>query len=345
MTSICLPNSPASSSSLLFPIDSDCSYKIVKELGDGGQGTVFAALTPRRQHEIAIKVHHKGNEFFANSQNEASVLKLLQECPYFVRYKGDFFLKLPEEEKEGKQHAILMEKFSQTLAIRNKTSSFSIHQILNIAQQALEALQFLQSKHLIHGDLNPQNLSYENNQLIIADMGSALTPEMIHPHRVTQNRWYRSPECLHEQPYDSSIDIWSLGATLFELYTGEFLFPSRGEDNLQSLADHHHLISVNVGQLPYSNPTFPPPSKETQTYAKQLMQNHQINRFQPVWYQRIHGATTKRKFDKNAAEIAIRLIDPMLQIDPKLRIKPDAALELISKLKQYLPEAEEKLSQ
>lgn len=49
------------------------------------------------------------------------------------------------------------------------------------------------------------------------------------------SRFYRAPEILLGCPYDTKIDIWSLGCTLYELYTGKILFPGRNNNDMMKL--------------------------------------------------------------------------------------------------------------
>lgn len=47
------------------------------------------------------------------------------------------------------------------------------------------------------------------------------------------SRFYRAPEVILGVPYDYSVDMWSIGCTLYELYTGKILFA--GDSNNQML--------------------------------------------------------------------------------------------------------------
>jgi serine/threonine-protein kinase PRP4 len=47
------------------------------------------------------------------------------------------------------------------------------------------------------------------------------------------SRFYRAPEVILGIPYDYSVDMWSIGCTLYELYTGKILFT--GDSNNQML--------------------------------------------------------------------------------------------------------------
>jgi serine/threonine-protein kinase PRP4 len=49
------------------------------------------------------------------------------------------------------------------------------------------------------------------------------------------SRFYRAPEIILGLPYDYAIDTWSIGCTLFELYTGKILFPGRSNNQMLRL--------------------------------------------------------------------------------------------------------------
>ncbi len=49
------------------------------------------------------------------------------------------------------------------------------------------------------------------------------------------SRFYRAPEIILGLSYDTKIDIWALGCTLFELFTGKILFPGRNNNEMIKL--------------------------------------------------------------------------------------------------------------
>jgi serine/threonine-protein kinase PRP4 len=71
--------------------------------------------------------------------------------------------------------------------------------------------------------------------LKICDLGSAcdISESAITPYLVS--RFYRAPEIILGLPYDYAIDTWSIGCTLFELYTGKILFPGRSNNQMLRL--------------------------------------------------------------------------------------------------------------
>lgn len=81
-------------------------------------------------------------------------------------------------------------------------------------------------------------MNEQRNILKICDLGTAidrsdaatahneLTPYLV-------SRFYRAPEIILGVPYDYAVDVWSIGCTLYELYTGKILFT--GDSNNQML--------------------------------------------------------------------------------------------------------------
>ena len=70
------------------------------------------------------------------------------------------------------------------------------------------------------------------NMLKICDLGSAsdVSENEITPYLVS--RFYRAPEIILGMPYDYAIDVWSVGCTLYELYTGKILFAGRTNNQM-----------------------------------------------------------------------------------------------------------------
>lgn len=86
---------------------------------------------------------------------------------------------------------------------------------------------------LIHCDLKPENILLRTLQapsIKLVDFGSACHEKQT-VYTYIQSRFYRSPEVLLGLPYNSSIDMWSLGCIAVELFLGLPLFPGTSEYN------------------------------------------------------------------------------------------------------------------
>jgi serine/threonine-protein kinase PRP4 len=121
----------------------------------------------------------------------------------------------------------------------------SILAVRRYATQLFTALSHLKRNHVLHADLKPDNILVDktHQNIIVADFGSALWANDSSDCKISQllvSRFYRPPEVIVGLPYDCSVDVFSAGCVLFELYTGQVLFP--GIDNNDMLRLMQQLL-------------------------------------------------------------------------------------------------------
>ena len=105
----------------------------------------------------------------------------------------------------------------------------------SFAIQIFESLKFLGDRGILHCDLKPPNIllvGSDLTQIKIIDFGSSryeTDNNILGEDSTLQTRWYRAPEIILGMPYDNSIDMWSAGCILAELFMCGHLFP--GQDD------------------------------------------------------------------------------------------------------------------
>ena len=122
--------------------------------------------------------------------------------------------------------------------------NFQKKQIVSISKDLFEGLKYLKSNNIIHADLKPENIFHDNSaqNAVISDFGLSLYNLSLKYNTNVQTVWYRSPEVLFNIYFDFAIDIWSLGATIYELVTNKELFKARTSENL--LVRFHEILGI-----------------------------------------------------------------------------------------------------
>lgn len=250
-------------------------FVLLKEVGRGAFGQVVLArdtqnvsLDSKQAHassDVAIKILRASELTAASGRKEVSVLsKLMSSDPqdrhFCVRMLDHF---------EFRGHVcIVFEQLSLNLrqildeyGIKHgKRVGISMDAVRVYGRQVFYALSLLESVGIVHGDLKPDNLlvSEDRRRVKLADFGTALyladTAGGVSVEHGT--RFYRAPEVILEcTPVGYSIDVWALGCTMFEMFTGYVLFPgSTNNEMLKLMMDargavpRKFLARVNAGQ-------------------------------------------------------------------------------------------------
>jgi serine/threonine protein kinase len=100
--------------------------------------------------------------------------------------------------------------------------------ILSFTHQLIKAVLALHNLNIIHRDIKPSNVlyDYEKDKVVLCDFDLSSMERSLGHHIIVGTDSFIAPEILaHASPYDRTIDLWSLGATL-----GSLLFKTREID-------------------------------------------------------------------------------------------------------------------
>ncbi|XP_043824239.1 dual specificity tyrosine-phosphorylation-regulated kinase 4 [Dromiciops gliroides] len=219
-------------------------YEVLEMIGKGSFGQVAKCLDHKNNELVALKIIRNKKRFHHQALVELKILEALRrkdkDNTYNVVHMKDFFY--------FRNHlCITFELLGINLYELMKNNSFqgfSLSVIRRFTLSVLKCLQMLYVEKIIHCDLKPENIVlYQRGHVSVKviDFGSSCY-EHQRVYTYIQSRFYRSPEVILGQPYDTAIDMWSLGCILAELYTGYPLFA--GENEVEQLACIMEVLGV-----------------------------------------------------------------------------------------------------
>jgi len=213
----------------------DGRYHVQTNLGRGMFAAVVRATELSTKKLVAIKIIRNNDTMKKAGLKEIEILEKLNEADpadkkHIVRLQRHF---------EHKGHLCMVFE-NLSLNLREVLKKFgrdvgiNISAIRHYAYQMFLGLSLMKKCNILHADLKPDNIliSENRNLLKICDLGSAsdTSENEITPYLVS--RFYRAPEIILGMPYDCAIDVWSIGCTLYELYTGKILFTGRSNNQM-----------------------------------------------------------------------------------------------------------------
>lgn len=215
----------------------DDRYEVQARLGKGVFSEVVRAKDVRTGNLVAIKIIRNDEILRKAGVKEIEMLeKLLEQDPddkrHCIRLERTF----------DHKHHLCMVFEHLSINLREVLKKFGrdvglhLKAVRSYAQQMFIALSLLRKCNIVHADIKPDNMLVNENRTVlkICDLGSAADIlECEVPAGLLVSRFYRAPEIMLGIPHDYGIDMWAIGCTLFELYTGKILFT--GRDNNQML--------------------------------------------------------------------------------------------------------------
>lgn len=211
-------------------------YSPVKLIGSGTFGSVCSAMDSTLQSKVAIK---KINDV---SSDPLEGKRVIREIKLLSHFDHPNIVKLIDvvdcSPKTTVQDICLVMEYvpSDLRRVIRSSTQLSPSHIAFISYQVLCGILALHSANVVHRDLKPSNILINAScRAKICDFGLARgilqEDELLTEYVVT--RWYRAPELIVKRDYDASIDMWSLGCVIAEMFTGKALF--RGDNYVDQL--------------------------------------------------------------------------------------------------------------
>jgi len=221
-------------------------YRILGKLGAGAMATVFKAKQLNLDRFVAIKVLPR--KFSANAQ---FIERFYAEGRAAAQLNHPNIVQAYDVGKAGEYHYFVMEFVDGRTVYDDivKHKRFTEAEAIGIMVQVAEALQHAHEKGLVHRDVKPKNIMITKEGVVkLADMGLARAISDKEAAEAESGKafgtpYYISPEQIRgERDIGPPADIYSLGATLYHMVTGNVPFDAKSPSSVM----HKHLKSALV---------------------------------------------------------------------------------------------------
>ncbi len=231
-------------------------FVLQEEVHRGGMAVLFSAMHPDHDLPILLKIPRVGRnqpvESLIAFETESNILAAL-DTPFVPKFLGAGNL--------ARHPYIAMQRIDGKPldALIKEKGRFPIDEAVKIAAALAQAVQALHMQHTIHLDLKPENILVgADGKITLIDFGlahHAHFPDLLaeQMRKGVGSAPYVSPEQIMGIREDSRSDIFSIGAILYEMLTGELPF-----DNPQSMGGLRKRLWAQPDPLRMHRPEIPP---------------------------------------------------------------------------------------
>lgn len=197
-------------------------FEILEKLGQGGMGVVYKALDTKLNRTVALKflpVEMSGDATakarFIQEAQAASSLDHANICTIFE----------VGETEDGKLFIAMAYYEGETLKYLLDGSRQSVERIQSVGAQLARALSRAHRAGMTHRDVKPANIMLtRDNEVKLLDFGLAKLADgndLTVMGSTVGTAAYMSPEQMRGDEVTAAADVWSMGAVLYELATGQ----------------------------------------------------------------------------------------------------------------------------
>jgi serine/threonine protein kinase/Tol biopolymer transport system component len=226
-------------------------YKVIEELGRGGMGTVYHAVDPLLERDVAIKVLHP-----QKLVKKAALDRFLREARIAAKLDNPYIIKVYDIGSENNLYHIVMEfvrgeTLRDIISARESVNDIDIDLMVQYFWQICRALDYAHEMKIIHRDIKPENILVTDvGRIKVMDLGLAVLEDanpLTSTGDVLGTFSYFSPEQARGERADPRSDIYSLGIVFFEMLTNEP--PFKAQSPSEMIQKHLYMNPPSILEL------------------------------------------------------------------------------------------------
>jgi serine/threonine-protein kinase len=215
----------------------DGRYQLIRQMANGGMASIYEAIDTRLDRKVAVKIMHAHL-----AQDEQFVERFIREAKAAAALSHPNIVAVQDQgwNQSGTPAIFLVMEMIEGHTLRdylNEQGKLSISDGVKFLLPVLSALGAAHKLGIVHRDIKPENiLISKEGRVKIADFGLAKGPLLgstmtAESSVILGSVSYLSPEQVQRGIADSRSDVYSIGITAFEIFTGKK--PFEGAEPIQ----------------------------------------------------------------------------------------------------------------
>ena len=213
-------------------------------LGQGAFSTIYLYKNKITQKLFAVKHIYK-NKILETIKS----LNNFKEIEIHKKLIHDNIIRLYTSRETKDNYDLLLEYAPKgnIFQLILQKQNFSEIECFSYFIQIVNAIYFLHEKNIIHRDIKPENiLIFEKNKIKLCDFGWSNYNNINNRTSFCGAFEYMSPEMINGESYNKSIDIWSLGILLYEMYFGFPPFRANPQSNDKTNEIFNNILNKKI---------------------------------------------------------------------------------------------------
>ena len=204
----------------------DGRYQLIRQMASGGMASIYEAVDTRLDRKVAVKIMHPHL-----AQDEQFVERFIREAKAAASLTHPNIVAVQDQgwNQNGTPAVFLVMELIEGHTLReylNERGKLSIDDGIKFLSPVLSALAAAHKIGIVHRDIKPENiLISKEGRIKIADFGLAKGPLLggtmtAESSVILGSVSYLSPEQVQRGIADARSDVYSIGITAFEMFTG-----------------------------------------------------------------------------------------------------------------------------
>ena len=231
-------------------------YALQREIGRGGTSTVYLALDPQTDQQVAIKVLQAA---FVGS---VDLQRFLREIQLATRLSHPKIVSMLDSGHVGEFPFFVMPYIAgESLSHRlEREQRLPISEAVRIALDVTDALAYAHANDVVHRDIKPANIMLGEKHAMVADFGIGKAITVTEESSLTRTgivvgtpAYMSLEQAAGDADIDGRSDLFSLGVVLYEMLSGAAPF---GGDTIQAMIAARFTQPVPPLPVTVASPAF-----------------------------------------------------------------------------------------